>query len=380
MFQALRKNEGVWVTLIGSMINVVLIAIKLLAGIFGQSTAMIADAFHSLSDLLNDVVVIFSYQFGRIPKDDGHPYGHGRVETIGSTIIGIAIILVGLGMLSEVWQIIVLGKNKEPKLIALFVAGISILAKETLYRYTKSIGERLHSPIIVANAWDQRSDALSSGAAFIGILLAMIGYPIMDTLAAGVVGLMIAKVGSSVLICSVNDLMDSSLDEGQKLNIKNIIKASPGVIALHDLRTRKIGGKILIDVHVMVDSEISVTEGHNIAETVRRDLMKSIGNVQDALVHIDPEDDSGRDMIYQTTRQELKRQTDAVIAATEGLANSGKMRVHYLNGKNIVEVFVTADKSRPEEEMRKIFKGLRSRLLEIKALDDVKVYIDINND
>lgn len=380
MFQTLRKNEGVWVTLIGSMINVFLVMVKLLAGTLGHSTAMIADAIHSLSDLLNDVVVIFSFQIGRIPKDEGHPYGHGRAETIGATIIGAAIVLVGFGMVSEVWRIIVSGTNKDPKSVTAFVAVISIIVKETLYHYTKAIGEKLHSPIIIANAWDQRSDALSSGAAFIGIVLAMNGYPVMDTLAAGVVGLMILKVGYSVLKNSIHDLMDSALDETQIQKVENVIRASPGVIELHDLRTRKIGGKILIDVHVLVDSEISVTEGHNIAETVRRELIRSFDNVQDALVHIDPEDDSGMDQIYRTTREELKRRTDSVIAATNGLVNSGKMRVHYLNGKNIIEVFVCMEKKRTVEEVQTILKDLKSRLLKIEAVDDAQVYLDVNHE
>lgn len=380
MFQTLRKNEGVWVTLIGSMINVFLVMVKLLAGTLGHSTAMIADAIHSLSDLLNDVVVIFSFQIGRIPKDEGHPYGHGRAETIGATIIGAAIVLVGFGMVSEVWRIIVSGANKDPKLVTAFVAVISIIVKETLYHYTKAIGEKLHSPIIIANAWDQRSDALSSGAAFIGIVLAMNGYPVMDTLAAGVVGLMILKVGYSVLKNSIHDLMDSALDETQIQKVESVIRASPGVIELHDLRTRKIGGKILIDVHVLVDSEISVTEGHNIAETVRRELIRSFDNVQDALVHIDPEDDSGLDQIYRTTREELKRRTDSVIAATNGLVNSGKMRVHYLNGKNLIEVFVCVEKKRTAEEVRTILTDLKSRLLKIEAVDDAHVYLDINHE
>lgn len=379
MFQALKKNEGVWVTLIGSAINVVLIAVKLLAGIIGHSTAMIADSVHSLSDLLNDGVVIFSYQIGRIPKDEGHPYGHGRAETIGATIISIAIIFVGLGMLYEVWEILVEGKNKTPSLITVFVAAISIATKESLYHYTKSIGEKLHSPIIVANAWDQRSDAFSSCAVFFGVLMAMNGYPIMDTLAAGVVGLMIVRVGYTILKNNISDLMDSSLDEEQIRKIENTIRTSPGVIELHDLRTRKIGGHILIDVHILVNSGITVTEGHNIAETVRRDLVKSMDNVQDALVHVDPEDDSGLDRIYKITRQELKRQSDRIIAATEGLTNSGKMSVHYLNGKNIIEVFVRADKNKTLEETQKLLEDLKSRLMKIEAVDGAQVYLDLNH-
>ena len=379
MLQALKKNEGVWVTLIGSAINVLLIVVKLLAGILGHSTAMIADAIHSLSDLLNDVVVIFSFQIGRIPKDEGHPYGHGRAETIGATIISIAIILVGLGMLFEVWEIIVEGKNKTPLMITVVVAAISIVTKETLYHYTKSIGEKLHSPIIIANAWDQRSDAFSSCAVFVGVLLAMNGYPVMDTIAAGVVGLMIIKVGYTVLRNNFRDLMDSSLDEEQIRKVENIIRTSPGVIELHDLRTRKIGGHILIDVHILVNSGITVTEGHNIAETVRRDLIKSMGNIQDALVHVDPEDDSGLDRIYKTTRQELKRQSDKIIAETEGLTNSGKMSVHYLNGKNIIEVFVRADKNKTLDETQKIIKDLRSRLMKIEAVDGAQIYLDLNH-
>lgn len=378
MFKSLRKNEGVWVTLLGSGINVFLILVKLMAGVLGQSTAMIADAIHSFSDLLNDIIVIFSYQIGQIPKDENHPYGHGKAENIGSIIIGIAVTMVGLGMLSEVWRILVSGINKEPRLIAVFVAAISIVTKETLYHYTKSVGEKLHSPIIIANAWDQRSDALSSGAAFIGILLAMNGYPIMDTLAAGMVGLMILKIGATVMKTSVNDLMDSSLDEIQTQKIQQIIKATPGVIELHELRTRMIGGQIFMDVHILVDSEISVTEGHNIAETVRRELIKSLGNVNDVLVHIDPEDDSGIERIYKATRQELELKTNAAIAETAGIVNSGKLHIHYLRGKNIIEVFVKVDKKKSLEEAEAILKNLKSRLQRIESVDEVKTYLDLD--
>lgn len=380
MFKTLKKNEGVWVTLLGSAINVFLIVVKLVAGILGQSTAMIADAIHSFSDLLNDIVVIFSYQIGRIPKDDNHPYGHGKAESIGSIIIGIAVIMVGLGMLTEVWGILVEGKNKAPKLVAVFVAAISIATKETLYHYTKSVGEKLHSPIIIANAWDQRSDALSSGAAFVGVILAMHGYPVMDTLAAGVVGLMILKIGLTVIKTSVNDLMDSSLDESKTKNIRQIIKATPGVMELHELRTRMIGGQIFMDVHVLVDSEISVTEGHNIAERVRRELIKTLGNVHDVLVHIDPEDDRNIDQIYKSTRQELKKKTDAVIAETKGVVNSDKLLIHYLKGKNIIEVFVKVDKKKSVEEAEAILKELKSRLMKIESVDEVKTYLDLDGD
>lgn len=205
MTNSWTSSPGFRVTVIGALINILLSAIKFAAGALGKSSAMMADAFHSLSDLLTDIIVIFTHRIGQMPRDADHPYGHGRAETIGATIIGVAIILVSLGILADVWAVIESGLDLIPNWLAVGGALVSIVAKEILFRYTRATGEKISSPAVIANAWHHRSDAISSIAALIGIAAAMLGYPIMDPIAGGVVAVLIAQAGYGILRQGVRD-------------------------------------------------------------------------------------------------------------------------------------------------------------------------------
>lgn len=379
MFKIFKDNEAVKVILAGAALNMFLAAIKFVAGVAGRSTALVADSFHSLSDLLTDAVTLFTHQIGRMPKDKEHPYGHGRAETIGTTVIGGAIILAGLGLGYHVWEIIASGQRLVPGWVAAVAAVFSILSKETLFRYSRKIGEKVHSPSIIANAWHHRSDAFSSIASLIGILGAMYGYPLMDPIAAGVVALMVAKVGYGISANALRDLMDTSLGEEELKRITEIIQAIPGVKQFHDLRTRRIGGNILMDVHILVDPEISVTEGHNIAENVRLKLHDIYDNVQDILVHVDAEDDRYEIQPYPITREELKKLIAPIIASTSEAVRETQMRVHYLRGKIIVELFVQTDKNKTIEETQRTIKDLKTRLEALEKIDEARVYLDVDS-
>ena len=179
---------------------------------------------------------------------------------------------------------------------------VSIVVNEILFRYTRSVGEETKSPSLVANAWHHRSDAISSVAALVGIGGAMAGYPIMDPIAAIIVSVMIVKVGYNIAFSGLSDLMDTALSEEETRRIETMINGLPGVIQTHNLRTRRIGGDVLMDVHILVDHEASVTEGHHIAEGVRRELIRAMDNVQDVLVHVDTEDDAAFESIYWANR------------------------------------------------------------------------------
>ena len=221
MDKNLTSREAVKVILIGAACNLFLAAIKIAGGIWGRSTVMIADGVHSLSDLLTDVVVLFTYRIGQMPADENHPYGHGRAETIGATLIGSIIILAGLGLVFEAWEAISQGSERVPKAWAMAAALVSIVVNEGLFHYTRAAGEKSHSPSLVANAWHHRSDAFSSVAAVIGIGGAMAGVPIMDPLAAVVVAVMVGKVGYNIAFSGLSDLMDTGLSEKMTKEIES---------------------------------------------------------------------------------------------------------------------------------------------------------------
>jgi len=379
MTQISKSNPGVRVTIAGALVNIILAVTKFIAGFLGNSSAMMADAFHSLSDLLTDLIVIFTHKIGQIPKDADHPYGHGRAENIGATIIGIAILLVSVGILVDVWNVIESGVTLVPTWLAAGGAIVSIVTNEILFRYTQAVGEKIQSPAIVANAWHHRTDAISSIAALIGIAAAMLGFPIMDPIAGGIVALLIAKAGYNILSQGVKDLMDTSLSEEELNKITKQVEQISGVLQCHDLRTRRIGGKILMDAHILVEKELSVSEGHNIAENVRRYLFKKWDNIEDILIHVDTEDDSNLISIYNTSSEELKKLSDPIILSTPGVLERTNLRAHFTNGESVLEVFVKIEKSLSQEKVKEVVEELRTRLQKIKHVDSARVYLDVNN-
>lgn len=379
MQTTLQKNTGVKVIVVGAVANLVLAALKIAAGIVGRSTAMVADGIHSLSDLLTDGVVLFAHKIGQLPADENHPYGHGRAETLGATLVGAVIMVAGLGLGYGSWEIISTDTFRTPTWPALAAAVISIAVKEILFRYTRTAGETIKSPSLVANAWHHRSDAFSSIAALVGIGGAMAGYPIMDPAAAIVVAVMILKVGYNIAFRGLSDLMDTALSEEENRRIETMINGMPGVVQTHNLRTRRIGGEVLMDVHILVDPEVSVTEGHHIAEKVRRELIRAMDNVQDILVHVDTEDDRAFDSIYWANRNYLEKQVDPIIDATKGIRGRTQLRVHYHGGQTTLEVFVIVSDRISSEQTGATVRKLKEHLQTIEHVDKVRVFIDTNS-
>lgn len=379
MQTTLQKNTGVKVIVVGAVANLVLAALKIAAGIVGRSTAMVADGIHSLSDLLTDGVVLFAHKIGQLPADENHPYGHGRAETLGATLVGAVIMVAGLGLGYGSWEIISTDTFRTPTWPALAAAVISIAVKEILFRYTRTAGETIKSPSLVANAWHHRSDAFSSIAALVGIGGAMAGYPIMDPAAAIVVAVMILKVGYNIAFMGLSDLMDTALSEEENRRIETMINGMPGVVQTHNLRTRRIGGEVLMDVHILVDPEVSVTEGHHIAEKVRRELIRAMDNVQDILVHVDTEDDRAFDSIYWANRNYLEKQVDPIIDATKGIRGRTQLRVHYHGGQTTLEVFVIVSDRISSEQTGATVRKLKEHLQTIEHVDKVRVFIDTNS-
>ena len=283
-------KAGRSVTLVGALVNAFLILFKFLAGIFGQSQALIADAVHSISDLFTDFVVLLGLRMGRKAPDEKHHFGHARIETLASAIVGLALIATALCLgIKAIWNIYH-HTEYHPTWLALVGAGVSIALKEALYHYTIRIGRRIKSSAIVANAWHQRSDALSSVAVFLGVAGARIkpSWHILDSFAALLVSFFIVKVGLEILRETFREFTDTAPQPETLNKITDCIRTVEGVIDMHDLRVRTLGGLYQMETHIVVDGQLTVAEGHRIAKAVEICLAEEISDVDRVIVHVDP--------------------------------------------------------------------------------------------
>ena len=280
---AASRSTGVSV-----VVNLALTSTQIVAGVLTKSQGLVADGVHSLSDLIADFVVLFANHQSQKDADEDHPYGHHRYETAASLVLGLLLLAVGLGML---WSAAV--KLEQPEAIpqvhlaALWVALGALTAKELLFRYMLAVAKRVKSSMLVANAWHARSDAASSLVVGLGIIGNLAGYPILDPIAAAIVGFMIARMGWSFAWDALHDLMDRSVDDAEVAAIRQTLQDTPGVMGVHDVRTRKMGDMVVADAHIEVDADLSVEAGHDIAvEARRRVLLRH--RVLNLMTHVDP--------------------------------------------------------------------------------------------
>lgn len=291
------REAGIYrVTLVGSVVNLLLLVFKFVAGILGHSAAMMADAVHSLSDFVTDIIVIVFVRISSKPEDEGHDYGHGKYETLATAIIGLILLFVGFGILwngaTSIWDFWQGGELKEPGMLALWAALVSIVFKELLYQYTVFKGRRLNSQAVVANAWHHRSDALSSIGTAIGIGGAILlgeHWLILDPLAAVVVSFFIMKVAIQLLIPCVEELLEKSLPAEVEEKIKQEILSFPGVTSPHHLRTRRIGSSYAIEVHIRMNGKITLEEAHRTATAIENRLKSEFGSRTYINIHVEPE-------------------------------------------------------------------------------------------
>lgn len=276
-------------------VNIALFAFKLVSGIVGRSGAMIADAIHSASDFATDIVVLAFVRISSKPRDDDHKWGHGKYETLASLIIGVALFAVGVDIFMDSALKIKAVVNGEllprPGIIAIVAAALSIIVKEALYQYTARKGKALESPSVVANAWHHRSDALSSIGALLGIGAAyFLGdkWCIADPIAAIVVAALIIKVAIELCATSLAELLEKSLPRDVEEEIISIILATPNVYKPHNLRTRRIGSNIAIEVHIRVDGTMTVQDSHEISRTIESALRNRFGEQTAVAIHIEP--------------------------------------------------------------------------------------------
>lgn len=283
--RAAAASRSTWVSVV---VNLALTAAQVLAGLLSGSQGLVADGIHSLSDLIADFVVLFASHHSKKDADEAHPYGHQRFETGASLALGALLAAVGVGMLwSAVHKLEDPASVQRVHVIALWVAGGALAAKELLFRYMLAVAKRVKSSMLVANAWHARSDAASSLVVGVGIIGNLAGYPILDPIAALVVGLLVLKMGWQFGWEALHDLMDRSADDHEVEAIRETLVSSPGVIGVHDLRTRKMGDMIVVDVHIEVAGAISVEAGHDIAVEARRRVL-SRHRVLNVMTHVDP--------------------------------------------------------------------------------------------
>jgi cation diffusion facilitator family transporter len=293
-----RLKQGLRVTYVGVAANTVLVLLKFLAGILGRSTAIIADAVHSVSDFGSDIVVIAGLKLGERPADDTHHYGHGKIETLSAVILGFVLILTGLGILvSGIAKMVGFFKGiplAKPGWIALYAALASIIVKEWLYHYTVKVGRKIDSPSVVANAVHHRSDALSSLGVLLGIGGAILlgqKWRVLDPAAAVIVSFFILKVAFKIIKESLNELLEASLGAEVEQEIVAIALQVEGACQPHNLKTRKIGNKVAIDLHIYVDRLLNIEEAHTISTQVENRLKARFGDSAIIYVHVEPEGD-----------------------------------------------------------------------------------------
>jgi cation diffusion facilitator family transporter len=276
-------------TLVSVFVNLCLGTFQIVTGFFSGSQGLIADGIHSFSDLVSDIVVLIANKHSSKDPDEDHHYGHYRYETAATAFIGLSLIGVGILMIWHAgYKIAYSDEIVEIKIIALWVALGALVIKELLFRYMLHVGEQVKSAMLIANSWHARSDAASSFVVATGIVGALFGYGVFDIIAALVVGLMIVKMGWNFSWDALHDLMDRSVSLEEDKKITNIILETKGVKGIHDLKTRKMGDMILVDVHIEVDANISVREGHDIAVAARLAVMTSMPAVLNVMSHVDP--------------------------------------------------------------------------------------------
>lgn len=338
-----RARAAHRVTVVGAVVNLFLAVSKIAGGIWGNSQALIADGIHSISDLATDAMVIIASKHGSQDADEEHPYGHGRIETAMTVGLGVVLILVATGI---AWDAVIRLFETErllnPGWMAMAAAIASVLANEGLYHYTMHVARKVRSNLLKANAWHHRSDALSSVVVIIGVGGSMAGLTYLDSIAAVIVGFMVAKIGWDLAWHSLRELVDTALDTETVEKIRSEIESVDGVETLHMLRTRRMGADALVDVHVLVNPRCSVSEGHHISESVRRRLVRKFDDVTDVLVHVDPEDD---EVAPPTTGLATRRQVLAVLRPEwETLVPPEaieRLVLHYLDGKIWLELYLS---------------------------------------
>lgn len=362
------------VTLVGAATNCALAALQISFGLVGKSQALVADGIHTLSDLATDFIVLFAASRAAREADANHPYGHGRIETLASLLLGGLLALVGVGIGFRGVESMLDPVQTNPEAITLFFAGLAILAKEGLYRYTLSAARRVHSSMLEANAWHHRSDALSSIVVLAGISAQLLGVPHMDAAAAIIVAGLIIRMGFRLSRGALDELIDTSLDAELVKDVRNAMLDHSSVTGIHNLRSRSMGGLGYIDAHIEVDSDLTVSEAHFIAHRMEQLVKSRFPEISDAQFHIDPLDASVQESVLASLP--ARKQIEADLArAWEGNAAGSRVtqiKLHYLD--RLVEIDLVLPLELHQAEYADAVEGLRKAATGLDYVGQVNLY------
>ena len=365
------------VTLIGALLDGVLGVLKIFVGWIGHSQGLIADGFHSLSDLVTDAIVLIAAKYGSREADEHHPYGHERIQTVSSVALGAGLVVVSLGIgWDAVQRLISLEIQTVPELYTLIVAVVSIVSKEWIYRYTMRVARKVKSTLLEANAWHSRTDAFSSVVVVLGIIGSASGFVYLDAVAAIIVAALITKIGAGLMLDGIKELIDTGLSRDQLDKMREAMMNVEGVQGVHQLRTRKMGVTTMADVHILVNPSISVSEGHRIAEEVEKEAAVAAEDPVDVVVHIDPEDDQTLSQLHLPLREEVERRLRAEWAAVSE-APLSSLGIHYVNGKVDVELVVDSNAVGDPLVLKQSAAKLNTSLASQRDFGNIKVLMSI---
>lgn len=357
-----RAGEAQKATWVSVAVNLVLTLAQLIVGWLAHSQSLIAHGLHSFSDLLSDFLVIWATRQSSVPADLAHPYGHARVETAATLVLGISLLLIGAGILWDSGmrlqeQAVLPGVEMS----AFWIAVFTVVAKEGLYRYLIHVAKKLRSQLLTANALHTRADAASALVVVVGIGGALLGWGVLDLLAAALMGFMILRMGAGLAWDAIKELVDTGLDETQVEAIRATLRSTPGVLDLHELRTRRMAHQVLADAHVQVNPRISVSEGHRIAESARARVLREHPEVLDVLVHVDPEDDLEPDLAAMKLpgRETLMPLIEPLIA---DLPAPERVVLHYLAGQVEIDLYFAQSCFTGADSLHAAEERLASRL------------------
>jgi cation diffusion facilitator family transporter len=371
-----RYKDTFRVTIVGSVVDFLLAVAKIAAGMAAHSQALIADGVHSLSDLATDFIVIFAAKHAHEEADEEHPYGHGRIETAATVILGIALIAVGVGIgWDAATRLFNPDELLQPTMLAIWIAMISVVSKEAIYHYTMHYAKKHRSEMLRANAWHSRTDAISSIVVLVGVAGTMAGLAYLDAIAAIIVAGMVAKIGWDLGYQAIQELIDTGLSPELVEEIRSKVLEVKEVQSLHMLRTRRMGGHALADVHIQVNPRISVSEGHQIAETVRAVMIREFEELSDVMVHIDPEDDEeGPTTVHLPLRSRFQDELKQAWQDCEAADRIKRYNLHYLNGQIELEIFLPLEALGDSAQNEQIKQSLVQASRKLDFIGKVRVY------
>jgi len=361
------------VTITGAIVNCLLAASQIVFGIVGQSQALLADGFHTLSDLLSDFIVLFAVKQSSMAADDDHPYGHGRIETLATVLLGFLLVAAGFGIGYRGVNSIISSQQGNPELITLVFAALAIFAKEFLYRYTMHAAKKTHSSLLESNAWHHRSDALSSIVVLVGISSQLLGISYMDALAAIVVAIMIIFMGYRLTSKAFAELIDTGLDIELVTQVKSLIEGNESVHEIHSLRSRSMGGLGYVDAEIRVDRRLTVSEAHHIAFSLEKAIKTRFPKIIDVSIHVDPLTESGHDSVTDLPARartlEMLNSAWADLPCSEQIE---QIHLHYL--KSQIEVDIVLPGTLFASEYNKQIDRLVEQTGNLQHIGKVNIY------